>query len=276
MGQKPIGRRDFLRLGLAGAATAAVGIGASRRKSIPLGLVDAVAERPAAGGHTSGNSAHRWAMVIDQSKCIGCELCVKACSANNDVDPEHSWTRMEHEPANGSGEEVYRPVPCMHCQDAPCVEICPVGASYRRDDGIVMMDYERCIGCRYCQLACPYGARHFNWETYTADNPNVPAYGLPEMPRRPRGVAEKCSFCYQRIDRGLAFGLTPGVDAAATPACVVACPEKARLFGDLNDPNSPVSVALRNAPDAYRLREELGTEPRVYYIPAAGPEESAS
>jgi Fe-S-cluster-containing dehydrogenase component len=118
-------------------------------------------------------------------------------------------------------------------------------------------------------MACPYDARSFNWEAFTGENPAVPAWGQPEVPRRPRGVVEKCSFCYQRIDRGLAFGLTPGVDQMATPACVNACPTKARIFGDLNDPNSEVSRVLANHP-SYRLREELGTETRVYYLPADG------
>ncbi|HKZ69875.1 MAG TPA: 4Fe-4S ferredoxin, partial [Anaerolineales bacterium] len=113
---------------------------------------------------------------------------------------------------------------------------------------------------------CPYGARAFNWEEFTGDNPAVPEWGQPEVPRRPRGVVEKCSFCYQRIDRGLAQGLTPGVNPEATPACVVACPVGARKFGDLNDPDSEVSKLLADHP-AYRLREDLGTGPRVYYLP---------
>jgi Fe-S-cluster-containing dehydrogenase component len=161
----------------------------------------------------------------------------------------------------------------MHCEKAPCVEVCPVKASYYRDDGIVMMDYDRCIGCRYCQVACPYNARSFNWEKFEGENPAVPKWGNPEVERRPRGVPEKCSFCYQRIDRGLSLGLTPGVDPDATPACVVACPTGARIFGDLNDPESNVSKALREN-HTYRLRENLGTEPRVHYI-AAVPEKEA-
>ncbi|MGD2050552.1 MAG: 4Fe-4S dicluster domain-containing protein, partial [Chloroflexota bacterium] len=126
--------------------------------------------------------------------------------------------------------------------------------------------YDRCIGCRYCEVACPYGSRSFNWETFDEENPAVPAWGQPQIPRRPRGVVEKCSFCVQRIDRGLEMGLTPGVDQAATPACVVACPAGARLFGDLNDPESPVSKVLADH-SSFRLKENLGTEPRVYYLP---------
>ncbi|OGO40914.1 MAG: hypothetical protein A2Z03_03140 [Chloroflexi bacterium RBG_16_56_8] len=155
----------------------------------------------------------------------------------------------------------------MHCEKAPCVEVCPVKASYYRDDGIVMMDYDRCIGCRYCQVACPYNARAFNWKAFTGPNPAVPEWGQPEVERRSRGVPEKCSFCYQRIDRGLELGLTPGLDPDATPACCVVCPTGARFFGDLNDPDSNVSLALKDNA-SFRLRENLGTGPRVYYLPA--------
>ena len=155
----------------------------------------------------------------------------------------------------------------MQCAEAPCVEVCPVKASYYRPDGIVMMDYDRCIGCRYCEVACPYQARSFNWRAFDGQNPAVPKWGTPEVDRRPRGVVEKCAFCYQRIDRGLELGLTPGVDDDATPACVVACPMGARVFGDLNDPESAVSRLLASNA-SYRLRDHLGTGPRVYYLPA--------
>jgi Fe-S-cluster-containing dehydrogenase component len=129
------------------------------------------------------------------------------------------------------------------------------------------MDYERCIGCRYCEVACPYGARSFNWDKFEGINPAVPEWGHPEIARRPRGVVEKCSFCYQRVDRGLALGLIPGVDADATPACAVVCPVGARLFGDISDPDSTVSKILRGRV-SYRLREDLGTSPRVFYLSA--------
>jgi len=269
-----IDRREFLKLSLAATATAVVGIGLGGRIPLPI------TGQPAAAAPTSRRaepetSPHKWVMVIDQSKCVGCDLCLAACHAYNDTPPDISWSRVEQVGQTPKGQAVYRPIPCQHCQEAPCVEICPVGATYHRADGLVMMDYDRCIGCRYCQLSCPYGARHFNWERFTGPNPDVPAAGHPEVDRRQRGVVEKCSFCVQRIDRGLAIGLTPGVDPDATPACVVACTYGARLFGDLNDPDSPVSVALRNRPDAYRLHEQLGTEPRVYYLPAAQMEENA-
>lgn len=243
-------RRDFLKLGIAGLASA-------------LGL--RMMPKPEASG-PSEDSPHRWAMVIDLAKCTGCNYCTKACQAHNDINPKIQWNRVLN---NGQvdGEEVFLPLPCMQCEHAPCVNACPVKATYHRADGIVMMNYDRCIGCRYCEVACPYGARAFNWEAFKGENPMVPKWGNPEVERRPRGVVEKCSFCYQRIDRGLKEGLTPGVDRNATPACVNACPQKARLFGDLNDPESPVSKALAKHPSTH-LRDDLGTKARVYYLPA--------
>jgi Fe-S-cluster-containing dehydrogenase component len=222
--------------------------------------------RGAAASGPVGSSAHSWVMVIDQNKCIGCGYCTKACQAHNDVPPGISWNRVI-EVGEFGGKPVYLPRPCQHCDHAPCVEVCMVRATTKRADGIVMMDYDRCIGCRYCEVACPYGARAFNWESFRGDNPVVPEWGQPEVPRRPRGVVEKCSFCFQRIDRGLRLGLRPGEDEAATPACVVACPRDARVFGNLNDPDSEVSQLLNTVPHL-RLREDLGTAPRVYYLPA--------
>ena len=250
MAHESIHRRTFLKvLGAGTAATA--GLRAAARAS---------------ASETTGDSPHRWAMVIDQAKCTGCGYCSEACRAHNDIAPGIEWNTVTRT-GELAGQPVYLPRPCMHCEHAPCVEVCPVKASTRRADGIVTMDYDRCIGCRYCQVACPYGARAFNWEAFTGVNPAVPEWGEPEVPRRPRGVAEKCTFCVQRIDRGLALGLTPGVDQAATPACAVVCPVGARVFGDLADPESNVSRLLADHP-SYRLREDLGTGPRVYYLPA--------
>lgn len=244
-----INRRDFLKFSVLAGALATV-----------------ARHLPKAAHASSGPQGERqWAMVIDQEKCIGCRRCSYACHANNDVSPDHDWTPVMDAPAVGD-RRVYLPRPCMHCENAPCVEVCPVGASFYRDDGIVMMDYDRCIGCRYCQVACPYEARVFNWESFVDDNPYVPEWGEPDVARRPRGVPEKCSFCAHRIDRGLELGLTPGIDDPATPACCVACPTGARVFGDLNDPASAVSQLLRDHP-SFRLREHLGTGPRVYYLP---------
>jgi Fe-S-cluster-containing dehydrogenase component len=247
---KRIGRRDFLKL----AAVGATAVTATR-------LI-----RPAVASENAVSGTRQWAMVIDQSKCIGCGYCTLACQAHNDANPDIQWNRVTTA-GEVAGKTVFLPRPCMQCAKAPCVDVCPVQASYYREDGIVMMDYDRCIGCRYCEAACPFQARSFNWKAFDGPNPAVPKWGQPEVARRPRGVVEKCTFCYQRIDRGLALGMQPGVDADATPACCVACPTGARVFGDASDPNSQVSTLLKDNA-TYRLREDLGTDPRVYYIAA--------
>jgi Fe-S-cluster-containing dehydrogenase component len=211
-------------------------------------------------------SKYQWHMVIDLSRCIGCNYCVKTCQAVNDVpDDEMRWNIVFPERTQ-LGVDFYMNRPCQHCQEAPCTRVCPVGATWVRSDGIVVMDYDRCIGCRYCQVACPYDVRRFNWRDAAVEpNPNVPQWGSPEVERRPRGVVEKCTLCVQRIDRGLAQGLKPGVDPAATPACVEVCPVGARVFGDINDPDSPVSKYLAEH-ETFRLREEWGTQPKVHYV----------
>ena len=256
MGMNLLTRRNFLKA--FAAAVAAFIASQFRRETRASGPV--------------GKSPHRWVMIIDQSKCIGCGYCTLACQAHNDTHPDIHWNRVI-EAGKVGDKEVLLARPCMHCENAPCVNVCPVKASYKRADGIVMMDYDRCIGCRYCEVACPYGARAFNWEHFEGENPAVPEWGKPEVPRRPRGVVEKCSFCFHRIDRGLALGWKPGVAPEATPACVVACPVGARIFGDLNDHESEVNHLLATNPHI-RLREDMGTFPHVYYLPALGEEES--
>jgi len=233
----------------------------------------------------------RYGMVIDLNRCIGCRSCAVICKMVNSVPPGTWWQRVE---TVGSKEhmvpvgeypnlsEVFLPVPCMHCDNAPCVKVCPVGATWIREDGVVLVDFERCIGCRYCITACPYGVRQFNWqdadenfkqaferagfeENWFADKNYK--YGYPFDHRtkdgrlvytktRPRGVVEKCTFCVQFVDQGIA------------PACVRGCPGNARVFGDLDDPNSEISKMLRDR-SVFRLLEELGTEPKVFYIPPA-------
>jgi len=249
--KKRIERRDFLKLAAVGAVTATVGL----RQKTSTHAASVV-----------GSSPHSWAMVIDQDLCTGCGYCTLACQAHNDTPPHIEWTRVIYDRKIG-GRDIFLPRPCQHCDHAPCISVCPVGASYKRADGIVMMNYDRCIGCRYCQIACPYQARAFNWEKFEGENPAVPDFGKPEVERRPRGVAEKCSFCYHRIDRGLKQGMIPGVDSYATPACVLACPVGARIFGDLNDPESNVTKALAAYP-YFQLRPDMGNHPRVYYLPA--------
>jgi Fe-S-cluster-containing dehydrogenase component len=215
---------------------------------------------------------YHWAMVIDLSKCVGCDYCVYACQATNDTTDAMRWNiRVDDETPTGDVFHITRP--CLHCRNAPCVEVCPVGATYHRDDGLVVMDYDRCIGCRYCQTACPYGARSFNWSQRGTPeeepNPRQPDWGRAEVPRRPRGVVEKCTFCIHRIDAGLARGKEPGVDREATPACVNICPVNARYFGNLLNPNSTVARIIATTP-TLRLREDLGTDPSVYYVPPKG------
>ena len=217
------------------------------------------------GGHGAETGQYHWGMAINLDLCIGCEYCMRACTATNDVLASDPWNVVIKE-KNSAGHTFFLSRPCLHCQNAPCVEVCPVKATYHREDGLVVMDYDRCIGCRYCQVACPYDARQFNWEDRTDENPYVPAWGEPEVERRPRGVIEKCTFCRQRIDAGLAKGLVPGEDREATPACVDICPVSARTFGNLKDPNSRVSQVIASNP-TFRLREDLGTEASVYYIP---------
>src|SRR5512139_3370801 len=259
-------RRDFLIV--AGATVGSV----VAAEALTTGILSPFAtlkqqqvEGLAEAAHESGAGLYHWGMVISLEKCIGCAYCQRACSAINDVAAGMEWNIVVEE-KNTAGNTFFFSRPCLHCQHAPCVEVCPVKATYLRPDGLVVMDYDRCIGCRYCQVACPYDARKFNWAERTDVNPYIPTWGIAEVPRRPRGVVEKCTFCVHRIDAGLAAGLMPGVHREATPACVNACPVGARIFGNLKDENSKVAQAIANNP-TLRLREDLGTEPSVYYIP---------
>jgi phenylacetyl-CoA:acceptor oxidoreductase 27-kDa subunit len=258
---KNVSRRDFLKV--AGAMTGA----AALTQVVNLGKTGSRAQ----GEHGEGDGP-RWGMLIDINKCIGCNYCTYACQAVNNLQDEMNYSTVTTETTR-TGVEFFLSRPCMHCDDAPCVHVCPVKATYLRPDGIVTMDYDLCIGCRYCEIACPYDARVFNWKKHTELSPRVPEYGVPEVPPRPRGVIEKCTFCEHRIDPGVERGLTPGVDPQATPACVIACPTIARVFGDINDPESPISKVLSETTVTIRLREELSTAPKVYYIP---PQEKAA
>ena len=206
---------------------------------------------------TEDNSPH-WVMVIDLAKCIGCHSCSVACMTENSQkfgDYDSSWTPVFEFPQEGEyphAIEYYLPRPCMHCQNAPCIKVCPTGASHYHEDRTVQIDQTICIGCRYCIVACPYEARHFNW----TKNPKQ-AYSNPDSPPRDYGVVEKCTFCLHRREKGINI-----------PACVEVCLGGARIFGNINDPESNVSKKLRRRPDVFRLKEELGTNPSVYYLPA--------
>lgn len=252
-----IGRRDLLKLG--GALLGAAGLA-------QFISISTLARREKQS--EVGEGGPKWGMLIDINKCIGCNYCTYACQATNNLADDLRYNVVTTETTQ-NGTEFFLSRPCMQCEEAPCVHVCPVQATYYREDGIVAMDYNRCIGCRYCQVACPYGARVFNWRDPIPKDasPHAPDFGIQEVESRPRGVVEKCHFCSHRIDRAEERGLTPGVDPVATPACVVACPTGARVFGDTTDPNSPISKARREAKVTIRLREELSTQPRVFYVP---------
>jgi Fe-S-cluster-containing dehydrogenase component len=260
-------RRDFLIV--AGATVGSV----VAAEALTTGVLSPFAtlkqqqvEGVAATEHEGGAGLYHWGMVINLDKCIGCGYCQRACSATNNVADGMEWNIVVEE-KNTAGNTFYFSRPCLHCQHAPCVEVCPVKATYVRPDGLVVMNYDRCIGCRYCQVACPYDARRFNWEKrQVGDDPWIPTWGIPEVDARPRGVVEKCTFCIQRIDNALENGLVPGEDYDATPACVNICPVGARVFGNLNDPESGISQMIEEFA-TFRLSEDLGTNPSVYYIP---------
>ncbi len=209
----------------------------------------------------------RWVMVADLERCVGCQTCTAACRHANATSPAVQWRKVLDIEA-GTYPNVSRtfvPVGCQHCADPPCMHVCPSTATRQRADGVVTIDYDICIGCAYCDVACPYQAR------FKTDAPRF-AYGATamqnEMEREDEhrlGVAQKCTFCSDRIDFGFANGLTPGLDPRATPACVNACIADALHFGDIDDPNSNVSRLLREQRH-FRMHEEVGTEPGFYYL----------
>ncbi|MBI2328496.1 MAG: 4Fe-4S dicluster domain-containing protein [Chloroflexi bacterium] len=243
----------------------------------------------------------RLGMVIDLSRCMGCRACVEACKVENNTPKAHFWMHVFRfeEGEYPNVKTAFLPRPCMHCDHAPCVKVCPVEARFKREeDGIVLTDFNRCIGCRYCVVACPYGVNSFNWKKpneaqyylygkgegddvygrgevsdYTAGA--IPPYLNPDHKKlygkEKRlvsgsgpyvGVTEKCTFCVHRVAKGL------------LPACVANCPVEVFHFGDLDDPESEVSKLLgKNR--SFRLLQELGTQPKVFYIGAAPPSEEA-
>jgi Fe-S-cluster-containing dehydrogenase component len=208
-----------------------------------------------------------WVMAMDLRKCIGCSSCTIACKAENHLPPGVVYMPVIVEEIGEYPNVALRFMPhhCMQCDDPPCVPVCPVGATYKRPDGIVEINYDKCIGCRYCIPACPYGSRYFDFgENYTDDTPAVQPYEeepSPEYGRSwdrgddgsPVGNARKCQFCLHRLNVGM------------LPACVTTCLGGVIYFGDRNDPESLVSELIRR-PNAIRLKEELGTKPKVYYL----------
>lgn len=210
-------------------------------------------------------------MVIDLKRCIGCYSCMIICKQDHFLPPNIFWNRII---INETGKypqvtkQVY-PVLCNHCKDAPCGKVCPSGANIKRDDGIVTIDPDKCVGCTYCVVACPYQQMTF----YDREEDEYfPGQGLTELEVIGKelsplqtGTAVKCNFCVDKIDEGLHKGLKPGVDRGATPGCVNNCPAKARLFGDLDDPDSKISILIRQR-QGFQLHPEFGTDPSIYYI----------
>ncbi len=232
----------------------------------------------------------RYGMVIDLDRCTGCRACMEACKVENNT-PEANFFMYVFRFEEGEYPNTrisFMPRPCMHCDNPPCVKVCPVGARYKRADGLVATDFDRCIGCRYCEVACPYGVNYFNWRSpnkaqylnwgdsdlIQITNGTSPPYKNPDLDKpygneqrriagggHLKGVVEKCTFCVHRVEKGL------------LPACVNTCPTFALRFGDLDDPKSEVSRLLQ-IKRHFRLLEEVGTRPRVFYVggnpPGAG------
>jgi len=196
-------------------------------------------------------------MVIDLKKCIGCHTCTVACKAENYTGPGIFWNIVKDQESGRYPlvRRFFLPLPCMQCEEPACVNVCPTGASYKRGDGIISIDPDKCAGCGCCVESCPYGRRYLNKE-------RVGYYGKYEIPseligysRHNTGVAEKCTFCLHLLEEG------------KEPACVKVCPGKARYLGDLEDPHSEVSELIASR-KGFQLLKELGTKPSVFYLPA--------
>jgi len=199
--------------------------------------------------------AVRWGMAVDLRRCIGCNACVLACKAENGTPPGIFWMRVleKEEGRYPFARRLFFPLRCNHCASPPCETICPTGATYKRADGLVLIDYDKCIGCGACMIACPYTVR-FRWEDrrgYYGEG--LTPYEAAKYQSFRRGTVQKCNFCAHRLDQGLA------------PACVQTCPTNALVYGDLGAPESAINQALRSR-HHFRPREELGTEPGLYYL----------
>ena len=238
----------------------------------------------------AGEKNHKWGMVVDIDKCIGCQACVVACQAENNIpmnveDRFHErraieWIRIERY-WEGEWPDIkarFIPILCQHCENAPCEPVCPVFATYHNDEGLNVQVYNRCVGTRYCANNCPYQVRFFNfWEPVW---PKTLRNQLnPDVTVRSRGIMEKCTFCIQRIRRaerkvegqqGEVLNDQSMSENNFDPACVMACPTDTLVFGDFNDPNSRLSQ-LKDDPRHYILLEELGTDPNVIYLKKVDP-----
>ncbi len=220
-----------------------------------------------------------WGMIIDLNKCTGCAACVSACRLENNVTnvgPEQSqlgratfWMDIL-EVVEGEYPNVhvqYIPRPCFHCENPPCTKVCPVRATYKNDEGLVAQIYYRCIGCRYCMVACPYAVKSFHW--YEPNRPEeFQQICNPDVSRRMKGVVEKCSFCNHRLQIARETSRYESRELREEdfqPACVEACPTSAIVFGDLENEQHAV-YRLKTSHRAFKMYEELGTEPKVIYL----------
>jgi molybdopterin-containing oxidoreductase family iron-sulfur binding subunit len=245
--KKELDRREFVKIGGIVTAGAAVGF------TLPLYPV----YRSYASAEAADLSRKKWGMIIDVTKCpADCTECLDACRKENNVafhdDPRidiHYIRKATVSRKSANAKSINVPLLCNHCDNPPCALVCPVQATYKRPDGIVVCDAHRCIGCRYCLIACPYNMRMFSYKE-THERPN------PRHPVRMHGVSEACHFCYHRLGQGM------------QPACVEACNRsghRAMTFGNLNDPTSEASRVVANRM-VRALREDLGTKPKVFYI----------
>jgi molybdopterin-containing oxidoreductase family iron-sulfur binding subunit len=198
----------------------------------------------------------RYGMVIDLDRCMGCHSCTVACRQENATPPGIRWTKVVQvdEGEYPNVRRTFVPRGCMHCGSPPCVDVCPTGASYKRRDGLVLVDHSSCIGCKACMVACPYEARHYMEQPAGYFAGSVTAFESARRPdEHPQGTVGKCTFCVHRLEKGL------------QPACIDTCPAHARFFGDLDDPASEVH-RLSKDPRASQPSPEWGTDPSVYYL----------